>query len=415
MRVTIVGAGIGGLALAQALHRSGIEVAVHDRDPRVEATGGYRLALDARACAALRRHLRPEHYQALLGSSAPPEAGHRLSFTDHRLRPLSVMPFDPTEDSLLIGRVPLRTLLADGLGDRVRFGAVYTGHDLLDDGRVRTRFADGSTDVADVLVGADGSRSRVAATQAGRPTATPCGFGSVAARTWLDPATRRRLPPLLDSGAALAVGPHGTGIFLTAQDPTTRAAVDPTTCRAVAAVTEAPALIWGLMGPDTVLPPDHTPTLGGPDLVELALDALHGWSPDLRALVADTDPSTAAYFRFHTTDPDAELTPWPAGPVTALGDAVHAMPPTAGRGATTAIRDADHLATELIAARDGDSTIPLATRRFQQTMATYAPDAIRASLGPLRWMQRLSHPVAGTAARIGMPALAALQRMRRVP
>ena len=74
MRVSVIGAGIGGLALAQGLHRAGIDVTVHDRDPHIAATGGYRLALDGPACAVLRRHLGPEHYQALLGSSAPPEA-----------------------------------------------------------------------------------------------------------------------------------------------------------------------------------------------------------------------------------------------------------------------------------------------------------------------------------------------------
>ena len=69
MRVMIIGAGIGGLTLAQALHRGGIEVSVHDRDPQVEATGGYRLHLDDRACEVLRRHLSPQHYHALLASS----------------------------------------------------------------------------------------------------------------------------------------------------------------------------------------------------------------------------------------------------------------------------------------------------------------------------------------------------------
>ena len=89
------------------------------------------------------------------------------------------------------------------------------------------------------------------------------------------------------------------------------------------------------------------------------------------------------------------------------------MPSTAGRAASTAIRDADHLATELVAARDGAGTIALATLRFHKTMATYAPDAVRHSLVPLRWMRRLSYPLAGGVARVALPAAAALHRARQ--
>ena len=408
MRVSVIGAGIGGLALAQGLHRAGIDVIVHDRDPHIAATGGYRLALDGPACAVLRRHLGPEHYQALLASSAPPEASRRFTIADRRLRTLSDIAFDPTEDALFIGRVPLRTLLAEGLGDRVRFGVSYVGHEVRDDSRVVVRFDDGSTDVADVLVGADGGASRVAAALAGRPTSTPSGQGSIAARIPLDAGTRARLPGVLDGGPALAIGPGGTSVFLTVQDPASGAMVDPATCHEVAAVTEAPALIWGFIAPDLLLPPDRMRALDGPALVDTVLAALRGWSGELRTLLADTDPASAAYFRFWTTDPDAELTPWPAGPVTALGDAVHAMPPTGGGAAATAVRDAGHLAAELVAARDGTSTIPIATMDFQKAMAGYAPERIRTSLGILRSTKRLGHPVASGVARIGLPALATL-------
>ncbi len=149
-------------------------------------------------------------------------------------------------------------------------------------------------------------------------------------------------------------------MFLTVQDPTAGTTVDPA---AVAAITGAPALLWGLIGPDAVLPPDQARALDGAGLVALTLDVLRGWPEKLRAVTGDTDPGTASWFHHHTIDPAAELTPWSAGPVTALGDAVHAMPRP--RSATPA--------TELIAPRDGVSTIPLATLRFQPTMAGYAP------------------------------------------
>lgn len=413
MRVIVIGGGMGGLTLAYALRDAGIEVVVYDRDASATATGGYRLALDATACAILRSHLSAERYQALQASSVPPEINHRLTFADHRLRALSVTTWDPTGEALQIGRVPLRRLLVDGLGEQVvRFGTAYTAHEVRDDGRVVAHFDDGSSDVADVLVGADGSRSRLAAALAGHPMSAPVGFGGLAARTPLDATTRRLLPAVLDGGAALALGPDGTGMFMTKHDPGARSAIDPATCRQVEAITEPPALVWSLIALDTLMPADATRGLDGPGLLDFALHALRAWPEDLRALVRAADPTSAAYYGFYAADPDAELAPWPAGPVTALGDAVHAMPPTAGRAASTAIRDAEHLAGELAAAHQGTSTIPLATLRFAKTMSTYAPDAVRESLVPLRWIQRLSHPLASGIARVGLPTAAALHRIR---
>ncbi|GAA4852402.1 NAD(P)/FAD-dependent oxidoreductase [Actinomycetospora corticicola] len=414
MRVTVIGAGIGGLALAQALRRADIDVVVHDRDAHVGATGGYRLALDRPACETLCEALGPEHYQALLGSSAPPSASRVLTLADHRLRVLAEQTFDPADEALFIGRVPLRALLAEGLGERLRFGSSYRDHEVRPDGRVVTYFEDGDSEVSDVLVGADGVRSRVTANLAGRPTSTPCDYGCIAARIPLTAAVRRRLPALLAGGPGLAQGPGGLGLFLTAHDPAAGATVDPATCREVAAITEPPALVWGLIGPEALLRPTRSsgPPLAAQDPVAHSLIVLRGWAPDLRDLLTATDPTSAAYFGYHTCDPDSDLTPWPAGAVTALGDAVHAMPPTGGGSAATAVRDAGHLATELVAARDGTTTIPLATLRFQQTMTGYAPSRVRDALGLLHSMQRLSHPLASGAARIGFPTLAAWHRVR---
>ena len=411
MRVMIIGAGIGGLTLAQALHRGGIEVSVHDRDPHVRATGGYRLHLDDQACAVLHRHLSPQHYHALLASSVSRGTLRRYTWADHHLRPLVTRPSDQGTDTLMIGRVPLRTLLTHGLDDQVRFKAEYVSHEVLSDGRVTAHFADGSTDTADVLIGADGAGSRVAAALAGRDLANPVGFGGIAARTPLTTRTRALLPDSISGGPLLALGARGTSVFMIAHDPSAGPAIDPASCTTVPAILEPPALVWGLTATETLLPPASVRGLTQPELVKFALSALRRWPPALLELVAATDPGSAAWFRFHAADPDADLTPWPAGPVTALGEAVHAMPPTGGLGAVTAIIDADHLARELFAARDGHSTIALATHRFHREMAGYAPDAIRSSVLPLRWLSRLDRPGLRGLAELGLSAASAAHQL----
>jgi len=407
MRVVVIGAGIGGLTLAQALHRAGIDVSVHDRDPEAAATGGYRLHLDARACAALRRHLSPAHYQALLASSTGPAADARFALADHRMRLLASEPREAGAESLLVGRIPLRVLLTHGIGDRVRFGSEYVGHERRSDGTVAAHFADGTTDTGDVLVGADGAGSRVATLLAGRPTPVPLGIAAVAGRTPLTPATRALVPDLLHQGAALAFGPVGAGVFLTLHDLDggRRAAVDPATCTEVAPQLEEPALIWGYNAAATRMPADLR-DLDGPALMDAVGRVLRSWDPRLRELVAAADPATVAAFRFHACDPDEPLFPWPAGSITALGDAVHAMPPTGGRAAATAIRDADVLAERLVDAAAGRTTIGLAVHDYQHEVTGYAADAVRVSLGPLRIQRLLSRPVADRMARAVTPVLA---------
>jgi salicylate hydroxylase len=413
MKVIIVGAGIGGLTLAQGLHRAGIEIAVYDRDPRVDATGGYRIQVDEHACAVLKNHLTPQHYQALLASSAPRGSTHGFSWTDHRLRPIGTYLTDGSTAWLSIGRVPLRTLLAHGLDERLHFDSEYANHAILPDGRVEVCFADGGSDTADVLVGADGARSRVATALAGRALSAPTGFGGIAARTPLTPQTRDLLPDIVAGLAVFALGPSGAGVFMTLHDPATGPTVDPASCTDIRAVTEAPALIWGLNASESILDPDQVGAMSGDERVEHAVSALRGWPRELRDLVAATDPASAGWFRFYAADPDADLTPWSANQVTALGDAVHAMPPTGGRAAATAIRDAGHLAHELIAARDGQTTVALATHNFHRHMAAYAPDAVRFSLRPLRWIRQLDRPGLPGVARVGLTAASAAHQLRR--
>jgi len=238
-------------------------VRVHDRDPAVSATGGYRLHLDERACAALRRHLAPAHFQPLLASSAGPAAFRQFAITDHRLR-----------------------LLGLERQDRRRSGC--------------------------------------------RSAASRCGGCSLTASARPCPSASSSRTP--HAGPALAFAPGGVGAFLSLHDPTGTPAVDPATCQEVTAEVEPPLLVWGLIASDRLLLADlRDRTAAG--LVDISGDLLAGWSGDVRALVAAAEVSSVASYRFRATDPEAALTPWPAGPVTCLGDAVHAMPPTGGMAA----------------------------------------------------------------------------------
>lgn len=396
-RVVIAGGGIGGLALAQGLHRHGVAVTVIEPDTDLAATGGYKLHLGPRALAALHRLL-PARLEAL-HACAMASPDFTLALRDHRGRLLlrAHEPGEPGATSLDVDRVSLRTLLGDGLVGAIRRGRRCLGWTCVDD-RVEVELDDATTIEADVLVLADGAGSRLAGRLAGSPTSQPCGLSGIAARTpWgrLPPASRA----LVRDEPMLAIGPGGVGLFASMHDP------GATTGSRQSGAGPEPVVIWGLVAADAQLP--DRPTDQSPELRQVARALLErrGWADPSTALIEHCTLGTIGSFRFNAADP-TRLAPWPSSRVTALGDAVHAMPPTGGQGAATAILDADQLTEALRSVQADASTAALAVHRYETRMRGYAAPAVRESVQPLRWIQAASTPLGAGLARIGLPLLA---------
>jgi len=150
-----------------------------------------------------------------------------------------------------------------------------------------------------------------------------------------------------------------------------------------------------------------------PDVTDLDADALRavvdvlvaGWHPALRRALADADPGSRTATAFRTVAPPA---PWPSGPVTLLGDAVHAMPPIGGLGGNTALRDAHLLGRLLPAVHRGERDLRGAVAEYEAEVREYGAAAVRYSLE--QQDRTLSAGVVGTAA-----ARAFLRLCRAVP
>jgi 2-polyprenyl-6-methoxyphenol hydroxylase-like FAD-dependent oxidoreductase len=167
MNVIIIGGGIGGLALAQGLRRSGVPVEVFERDSTPERRwAGYRIHVNPVGARALHACLSPPTWREFLATSGP---GGDFGFLTERLDELLVVEksimypggAEPRAGHHAADRATLRRLLTTGLDDVLHFGAEYVGHERLADDRIRARFTDGRTAVADVLIGADGASSAV--------------------------------------------------------------------------------------------------------------------------------------------------------------------------------------------------------------------------------------------------------------
>jgi salicylate hydroxylase len=413
MRVVLAGAGIGGLALAHGLRRAGIDVVVLERDAELATTGGYRLHLAPPAVGALRTLLTPTGFEALMASSAGARR-FQAAFRDHRGR-LLLRAEEPQDDvSLDVDRVTLRMLLADGLSDVLQLGAACTGWQVETD-TVRVQVDDGRTVDADALVIANGPGSQLAQALAGEPTDQLSGFVSITGRTaWSRVSAAGR--DFLQHTPQFSVGPAGVAVFATFHDPVGGSALASPLARAV---TKAPTVIWGLVIQQEQLPPgllQRLRFLEHEQLVTVAtrlLDARR-WHSRLRDVVACGEAGSVSAYRLHASDPD-RLAPWPSGRVTALGDAVHAMPPTGGQGAATAILDAAALVRQLASAARGEVTAAVAMEAYEAQMRQHAAPAVRESLRPLGWIRATSSLAGATAARMLSPvAAAAATGTRRV-
>ncbi|MGA6162595.1 FAD-dependent oxidoreductase [Amycolatopsis magusensis] len=412
MRVVVVGGGIGGLALGAGLRRQGFDVAVFDRDTDVTATGGYHITLDGRAQTALRGLIAPELFERLLASASALRLRERDAFWDRRGRLLGHGPDLSTESSVDIDRITLRSLLAEAVGDDLHLGRAVTGVDRAGDGTPRALFAGGAPVPGDLLVGADGAHSLVARRLAGGPTNAPAGVIGFSGRTTLDaldPGERQRLGPR----SGLAIGPRGAALYVGFLDPVGNAVLDAPHLRM--SITTGPTYIWGAMFPESAAtePLRH---LRGTELRD-ALSARfreQRWHPRTLEVLDRADPRSVAAFRFNAASAKAsDLAPWPAGPVTALGDAVHATPPTAGMGAGAAIRDAASLVEHLRGAGTGETALAVAISRFEAGMRVRGSEVLTLAMRTVRWILATDTPLGAAATVAGTPLLAAYRRLSR--
>ncbi|MGV9269110.1 FAD-dependent oxidoreductase [Kitasatospora sp. NPDC003701] len=378
-RVIIVGAGPGGLALAHGLRGQGVDVAVHERDAHPGARPqGYRIQLDEPGLTGLRRCLPDPLFRLCLATAGAPPA--RVSVRNRRLETLADRPADSAGPGpYAFDRPTLRQIMLSGLAGHVHHGARLVDYRYEADGGVTARFADGRTATADLLVGADGVNSAV------RPLLLPgarvedAGLRLVYGRIPLDATTREGMPDwVFDSVFTVVTGgpghPHlGLGpVQLAARPDLAGAAQSPPV--ALAPVGDYVACMVGAPADHPAMPAfEDLRRLAPPALRALALELMGGdWHEDVHRLLARWDTGSLFPLRISTAAP---VPAWETGPVTLIGDAIHAMSPVLAMGANTALRDAGELTHALggvSGAPDPGAALLEAVRGYERRMRDYA-------------------------------------------
>jgi 2-polyprenyl-6-methoxyphenol hydroxylase-like FAD-dependent oxidoreductase len=378
VRVAIVGAGLGGLCLAQGLRRHGAEVRVYERDAALDSRGqGYRLHLDAGP--ALHACLPPDLYELCVATCGRPST--RMTVVRGDLRVLKSVEFGPPPDpadpatlSTSANRHTLREILAARLEDTLEFGRACTGFEQ-GAGGVRVDFADGPSARADLLVAADGVNSLVRRRYLPHAEVPVTGAVCVYGRTPLTEQTRPLVPRYTWQGLTAVAGSRvglAMGVLEFREPPAAAAArIAPD----VKLSATPDYLMWALTGH-----PRHFPgALAGADpsaLHAVALVTIRRWHPDLRALVAAATVGETTLTQIRSSVP---VGAWPASRVTLIGDAIHAMSPASGSGANTALRDAALLARQVGAASHGSKPLAQAVGDYEREMTGYGFAAVRAA------------------------------------
>jgi 2-polyprenyl-6-methoxyphenol hydroxylase-like FAD-dependent oxidoreductase len=335
--VTIVGAGLGGLTLARVLHVHGIPSTVYEAEPSPTARlqGGMLDIHDHNGQLALEAAGLTEEFRGLIL-----EGRQAMRILDRDGTVLFEEHDDGTGGRPEVQRGELRQLLLDALpADTVRWDHKVSGVRALGDGQYELSFADGSTVVTSVLVGADGTWSRV------RPLlsdATPVYAGRSYVETYLfDGDTRHPAAAKAVGGGSLMALAPGKGIQAHREKGDT--------LHTYVALTE---------------PQDWFAAIDFTDPAATAariVREFHGWAPELTALITDSD--TAPVHRPLYALPIGHR--WDRIPgVTLLGDAAHVSVPN-GEGANLAMYDGSELGNA-IAAHPGD--IETAFTEYEQAM-----------------------------------------------
>ncbi|MEH0829424.1 MULTISPECIES: FAD-dependent oxidoreductase [unclassified Micromonospora] len=412
--VLVIGAGTGGLCLAQGLRRAGIGVSVYERyRTRGEGLLGYRVGIGPTGSRALRDCLPPDLFDTYLVTCA--RSPRYFNVVTQRLRQTASFTLrpdtDPVNSERSVARMTLRQVLLTGMEDVVHFDKTFTRYEQRDDGTVTAYFADGTSATGDLLVAADGTHSAVRHQYLPHAVTRDAGTINIATRIPLTPHTRALLPHRVEHGISLIFGAGGMmGVLHVMEFKWDRnGAVKPEVGDADAALLRRwPGLchdntrdninliIWSTA---RRFPPDIMQRRGE-QLVQTALELTRNWHPHLRELLARSDPGSALPIKVSTSEP---VPPWKSSTVTLLGDAIHTMTPGRGVGANTALRDAALLCRQLRQAAAGDKTLLQAVADYEAAMVPYGFARVADSLqrSGTSGDDRMYKPVVGRLALLG--------------
>ncbi|WP_433343473.1 FAD-dependent oxidoreductase [Micromonospora sp. CA-111912] len=327
----VVGAGIGGLAVAGALARSGWQVTLLERADRVRPDPAA-VVLWPNGVRALRALGLGAGLDAI--ATPLPDGGIRRPDGHWLVQP---RPTPADRMPVVVHQEDLHDTLIAGLGERVELRTGVTVRTVRADRGERPSVGDGRQRFeADLVVGADGTDSEIRRQLA--PEAGVVSSGCAAWRAVIPWYRAPRLPADQPAGGETL----GAGYRFVAASLGERGS---------SGGSSRGGIYW-------VATAAGAPRPESPETQLALLRRWYaGWPAPIGELLDATDPADVVQQEIRELRPLPRAYGFPAGPggVVLLGDAAHAMPPHLGQGACLAFEDAATLASLLREARLPDA------------------------------------------------------------
>ncbi|KAL8725154.1 MAG: hypothetical protein Q9166_007529 [cf. Caloplaca sp. 2 TL-2023] len=365
--VLIIGAGITGLVLAQALKKEGIRCSIFEKDESLnvrsnEWTMAIHWSLD-RLATLLPPHVYADMEKASCNPAIPIEAGGNYPIIHGETG--NMLAGVPYKKGLRVPRSKMRKLCGNGIDvqygkylSQIEFGEHEQG--------VTVRFADGTSVSGTLVVGADGTRSRV------REVAM--GSAEKAATTPF---------PIWHMNLTVCYGDAEKARYVRSEFPTSFLALSQRSFHAFQSISSMPD------------GPDHPESW----IFHLAMawrdEARHDLSYEERLAIIKgkagglAEPARSSFMwipegtQVHKADISYWITePWDnhQGRLTLTGDAAHPMPPYRGQGLNHCIADIFSLMAQIKQAVKGETTWKSALSHYEGELVPRGSEEVKCSI-----------------------------------
>ncbi len=377
--VAIVGAGLGGLTLAQSLSSHGIGYNVFERDPSLDAAGRrVRIHCRPSVVASLKECLPAWVFDAFLASQGSPDARH--IYLDGQLQVLGVD--ERPDPEVALDTATTREVLALGIEDRLHMGREIVAVRASAQNRLTLTFSDGTGLDADVIVGADGAESMTRRYTPAPPALHDVQCWSVYGTVDLESNPELMIPTWLRDAFAI-VFEGDLMVALGVYEPVGLARLLERAENALASVHLRRYLFWNVIARPETLRTIAAELARAPNrALESVVRLLGGISPWVSEAVRRSSATSIGHLKLQTSSRGRGEES--DGALVLIGDAAHPMLPAA-LSASVAVDDARRLGLSLADAGLG--------RSLRERVARGKDQMLDAAFAKVREAELLAGPI----------------------